>query len=287
MSPGPSSFLAKGQSEGLREPESRELGSPHGKTWLDRNWPDPARSVRVLHDRVGPSGLRDRELLGREARRSRSPAQKDRKVTVRASLAQPVWRETIYERSPNPASNAEDSAQNDEEAEVHMTVKDMESLFDYGYWANRKLFEVISQLTAEQFTQTAADNHGSIRNTMVHMLSAEWGWLDRCGGPARGAPLNPADFPTASTVVDTWERVEASMREFLSELRDEDLARNVEFAIGGTEKRIMPVGELLQHAANHGAHHRGQLSLLLRLLGYDPANYDLLFYFAEKRRSQA
>ena len=70
-------------------------------------------------------------------------------------------------------------------------------------------------------------------------------------------------------------------------LRDEDLARNVEFAIGGTDKRIMPVGELLQHAANHGAHHRGQVSLRLRLLGFNPDNYDMLFYFAEKRRSQA
>ena len=168
-----------------------------------------------------------------------------------------------------------------------MTVKDMETLFDYGYWANRKLFQMVSQLTPEQFTQPVADNHGSIRNTMVHMLSAEWGWLDRCGGPARGAPLSPADFPTAATVIDTWKKVEASMREFLSTLRDDDLARNVEFAIGGTEKRTMPVGELLQHAANHGVHHRGQVSLRLRLLGCNPDNFDLLFYFAEKHGSQA
>jgi uncharacterized damage-inducible protein DinB len=49
----------------------------------------------------------------------------------------------------------------------------------------------------------------------------------------------------------------------------------------------MPVGELLQHAANHGAHHRGQVSLLLRLLGYAPENFDLLFYFGEKHRLAA
>ncbi len=27
-----------------------------------------------------------------------------------------------------------------------MTVKDLESIYDYGYWANRKLFGVIEQL---------------------------------------------------------------------------------------------------------------------------------------------
>jgi uncharacterized damage-inducible protein DinB len=168
-----------------------------------------------------------------------------------------------------------------------MTVKDLEGLFDYGYWANRKLFEVLSQLTPEQFVQPLSGSHGSIRNTMVHVLSAEWGWLSRCGGRERGAPLNPTDYPTVARLADTWNQVEAWVGEFLSTLRDEDLARNVEFVIGGTEKRSMPVGELLQHAANHAVHHRGQVSLLLRLLGYSPDNFDLLFYHAEKRRLRA
>ncbi|MDQ1473743.1 MAG: toxin ParE1/3/4, partial [Bryobacterales bacterium] len=57
---------------------------------------------------------------------------------------------------------------------IEMTVNDLETLFDYGYWANRKLFVVLSQLTAEQFTQPVAGSYGSVRNTMVHVLSAEW-----------------------------------------------------------------------------------------------------------------
>ncbi len=56
-----------------------------------------------------------------------------------------------------------------------MTVKDLEGLYDYGYWANKKLFQVISQLTPEEFTSPAGGSYGSIRNTLVHVLSAEWG----------------------------------------------------------------------------------------------------------------
>jgi uncharacterized damage-inducible protein DinB len=171
--------------------------------------------------------------------------------------------------------------------EGHMIVKDLETLFDYGYWANGKLFEVVSQLTLEQFSRPPGGGHGSIRDTMVHMVSAEWGWLGRCGGPERGAALNPVDYPTVATLVDTWGQVEASVRGFLSTLRDEDLARNVDFVLGGTEKRSMPLGELMQHAANHGVHHRGQVSLRLRLLGYDPDNFDLLLYYAEKQGRRA
>ena len=58
-----------------------------------------------------------------------------------------------------------------------MTVKDLEDLYDYGYWADRKLFDVISQLTPEEFTRSVAGSYESVRNTMVHILSAEAGWL--------------------------------------------------------------------------------------------------------------
>ncbi len=163
-----------------------------------------------------------------------------------------------------------------------MTVKDLQDLFDYSYWANRKLFEVILQLTPEQFAQPLSGNHGSIRNTMVHMLSAEWGWLDRCGGSKRGDPLEPNNFPTVESLVKSWKQVEGNMRSFLTARKDDDLARIVEFVIGGNHKRSMLLGELLQHAANHGVHHRGQVSLLLRLLGYNPENFDILIYYAEK-----
>jgi uncharacterized damage-inducible protein DinB len=54
-----------------------------------------------------------------------------------------------------------------------MTVKDLERLYDYGYWANEKLFQAVSQLTPEEFTRTVAGSFGSIRNTLVHVMSAE------------------------------------------------------------------------------------------------------------------
>jgi len=163
-----------------------------------------------------------------------------------------------------------------------MTVKDLESLYDYGYWANRKLFDVISQLTPEQFTQAVGGSYGSIRNTMVHALSAEWGWLDRCGGPERGPRLNPDDYPTVESLIETWNKVEMYAREFLSKLKEEDLARSVEYTMGRAEKRSMPLGDLMQHAAIHGVHHRGQVALLLRLLGHASGNFDILFYYADK-----
>jgi len=164
-----------------------------------------------------------------------------------------------------------------------MTVKDLEALFEYGRWANGKVLDALSQLTTEQFTQPVSGSYGSVRNTLVHMLSAEWGWIDRCGGTPRGAALDASDYPTVASVFDRCKQVEGYVREFLSALRDEDLSRTVEFSLGGGPKQAMPLGALMQHAANHGVHHRGQVALLLRSLGVSPGNFDMLIYYAQSR----
>jgi uncharacterized damage-inducible protein DinB len=163
-----------------------------------------------------------------------------------------------------------------------MRVADLERLYDYGYWANRQLFAVVSTLTPEQFAQSVAGSYGSIRNTLVHVLSAEWGWLDRCGGPARGDKLVAENYPTVESLIETGARIEGHMREFLSGLTDEDLARDIEFALGSGPKQSIPLGDLMHHAAIHAVHHRGQVALLLRGLGVTPGNFDFVIYAPNK-----
>jgi len=165
-----------------------------------------------------------------------------------------------------------------------MTAHDLEVLFDYSYWANHRLFRVIATLTPEEFTRHVAGSYGSIRNTLAHALSTEWGWLERCGGgPERGGRLDPARYPAAEALMDDWSRVEAGMRRFLSGLKDEDVARPIEYPGSGGATRSMPLGELMHHAANHAVHYRGQTAILLRELGHAPGDFDLLFYYSERR----
>ena len=133
-----------------------------------------------------------------------------------------------------------------------MTAKDLESLFDYGYWANSKLFAVIERLTPDEFTQNVAGSYGSVRNTLVHTMSAEWGWIARCGGPARGPMLKADDYPTFASIAEQWAIVEGYAREFLGTLKDEDLDRIVEFDLGPLGAGAVPVGRLLDKTENLG-----------------------------------
>ena len=163
-----------------------------------------------------------------------------------------------------------------------MRVRDLERLYDYQYWANRRLMDVVSRLTPDEFTRSVAGSYGSVRNTLVHILSAEWGWLERCGGTPRGPALNAQDYPTVASLFDRWKYVEARVREFLSTLQDEDLGRMVEFALAGGSQQSMALGHLMHHAAIHGVHHRGQVALLVRTLGHIPGNFDILLYYARR-----
>jgi uncharacterized damage-inducible protein DinB len=164
-----------------------------------------------------------------------------------------------------------------------MTVRDLETLYGYSYWANAKLFDPLSRLTPEELVRPVAGSYGSIRNTLVHMMSAEGGCLDRCGGPKRAAPLKPEEFSTLESITSYWATQERTVRAFLAGLGDADLSRRFEFTVPlFSFTRVMAVGEILHHAAIHNIHHRGQVTLLLRALGHVPGNVDLLFYYAER-----
>lgn len=163
-----------------------------------------------------------------------------------------------------------------------MTVADLTALYDYSCWANARLFPVIANLSDDEFTREVAGSYGSVRSTLVHMMSAESGWLERCGGPPRGERLNPVDFPTLETVVGRWATYEEQMRRFLGSLTDADLARNISYTIPPLGlSGVGRIGDLLHHAVIHNTHHRGQVALLLRALGRVPGNVDILFYHSE------
>ena len=63
---------------------------------------------------------------------------------------------------------------------------ELDRLYGYHYWAMHQLLSVVAKLSPAEFTRSVAGSYGSVQETLVHTLSAEWGWLERCGGWVRG-----------------------------------------------------------------------------------------------------
>lgn len=61
-----------------------------------------------------------------------------------------------------------------------MEKSEIPGLFEYNQWADGRVLEVAGRTTAAQFTAPERVSHGSLRGTLIHMLTAEWIWRQRC-----------------------------------------------------------------------------------------------------------
>ena len=79
-----------------------------------------------------------------------------------------------------------------------MDVADIQELYRYNQWANDRAFEAASGLTLEEFTRDLGNSYPSVRDTLTHIVWAEWIWLQRWKGTSPQHRFDPAEFPDVS-----------------------------------------------------------------------------------------
>ncbi len=164
-----------------------------------------------------------------------------------------------------------------------MHANDLRILHDYNYWANARVLGAAALVGQDQLIAPAGVGHGSLRGTLVHILSAEWGWRQRCQeGVSPGVMLSERDLPTLAAIQDLWRAEEHAMRTFLAGLDDADMARSVAY----TTTRGVPyentLWHLLAHVVNHGTQHRAEAAVLLTGYGRSPGDLDFITFLRGK-----
>jgi uncharacterized damage-inducible protein DinB len=151
--------------------------------------------------------------------------------------------------------------------------------YEYHFTENRRIWDrYISQLSDEQFTRPVVYSHGSVRDQIVHMMSADDYWFSGLRGVPRPEPLDPASFGDRSLIRAQWDAVEQTMRAYLAKMQDGMLFEKP-FTDG--EDGELPLWLALLHVANHGTDHRAQVLRLLNDLGVETAPQDYIFYVYE------
>ena len=151
-------------------------------------------------------------------------------------------------------------------------------LYEYHMSENRALWDkYVAQLSDEQFARDVNYSRGSVRNQIVHLISADDTWFCELRGVALPEPLN-ADEMDRRMLRAHWDTVEANMRAYLANLRDEMLFTKP-FPPGEDENLI--VWQVLLHVANHGTDHRAQILRLLNDLGVKTVSQDYIFFVYE------
>src|SRR5688572_15907342 len=163
-----------------------------------------------------------------------------------------------------------------------MNLQDVRNLIAFHYWARNRMLEAVEALSAEQFTQELGGSFGSVRNTVVHTLSAECIWLSRWKGENPGRMLTAENFPDLATVRKAWMDQEESLRSFFAPLDDAGIQQVIRYKTLAGVDSASPLWQMLQHVVNHATYHRGQVTNFLRQLGAaPPKGTDLITFYRE------
>jgi uncharacterized damage-inducible protein DinB len=164
-----------------------------------------------------------------------------------------------------------------------MLADAIRTLYGYNHWATGRVLDAAAGLTSEQLHAAGGAGHGSVRDTLVHLMGTQRGWLSWWDGSLSAADAynlrtDPADYPDIAAVRGLWESLERQTEAFLAGLTDADAARTYESGMpDGTQFRMV-LWHMMFHVANHGTQHRSEIAAMLTGHGHSPGDLDLLNY---------
>jgi len=82
------------------------------------------------------------------------------------------------------------------------------------------------RLRPEQLAAPGDAGHGSVRETLVHIMSAQWIWLARWNGTSPGSMLASAEFLDLESIRRRWGQIDGDTRRFVTTRSEEELTRS-------------------------------------------------------------
>jgi uncharacterized damage-inducible protein DinB len=159
-----------------------------------------------------------------------------------------------------------------------MNRETLRDFYDYNTWANRKTLDSLEPLAAEALTAPMGGSFASIRDTVVHIIGAEWIWWQRCIGERPKGLLDPAQFPDVAACRARWKEIDDG---YSSLVNGADLDEDVTYVNRHGNQYTYSIGKILLHNVNHSSYHRGQIVTLLRQIGAKPEPTDYLMWVDE------
>jgi uncharacterized damage-inducible protein DinB len=147
-----------------------------------------------------------------------------------------------------------------------------QNLFKYWNDVRAVLYEAFDLITDEQLSFTPREGLWSLHETLCHIAGVEEGWfryvVTREIGGWDEAEFNPADYPTRADLRVLLDRVHARTTAMFAAESDLSAAmqREITMPRGG---HPFTVEWVTWHVIEHEIHHRGEVFLMLGLLGIE------------------
>jgi uncharacterized damage-inducible protein DinB len=167
------------------------------------------------------------------------------------------------------------------------------SMYEYDNWATTHIIDTAAQVTPEQLNAPGTAGHGSIRETLIHLIATSRAWLSAWDGllTYEEAMLNrlaPDDYPDISAVQALWSEVGERVLTFARGVTEEDMQRVTTFDLPwdapGSPSRSLTLWQMMFQVINHGTQHRSEIAAMLTDDGHSPGMIDFVFYTFQQER---
>ena len=165
-----------------------------------------------------------------------------------------------------------------------MNIDEIRTLNTFNRWATNRLLGAAALLSPADLTRDLGTSHGSVRGTLVHILWAEWIWLQRWRGESPKRVFAQDEYPGVDAIESRWRDVERDQQDFIAALTDDRLNARLSYENLQGQRWEYSLAHMMQHVVNHSSYHRGQVVTLLRQLGQTPPGTDFLVFFDEGGR---
>jgi uncharacterized damage-inducible protein DinB len=166
-----------------------------------------------------------------------------------------------------------------------MNIQDVRFIYEYNYWANKKILAAATKVTEAQFVAPSEFPIGPLRRTMLHVVDAEYGWRGFFESKKFNEDLNPDDFLTLELLEKKFQEEEKSMRACLDRLTDEDVNKHIQYVNDEGTLRDRVLWHCLLHVVNHGTQHRSEAAALLTRYNASPGDLDFTLFLIESGNS--
>ena len=153
-------------------------------------------------------------------------------------------------------------------------------LTDYIIWADGSIIEWLNQINEGQWEQIINSSFPSIKQTAIHILSAQKIWLDYWTKVPEPVFFSKQFTGTKNEFITIWKQSSAELKTFIEGLSEDDYRQSIAFKWPRGGESEMQFWQTFSHFINHATYHRGQLATMLRQVGFTRlSSTDLATYY--------
>lgn len=154
----------------------------------------------------------------------------------------------------------------------------LEGIYEHSRFANARLLDQAAQLTDDELDAPCPGMYDSIRQTLLHMLQAQYVWLRRAQERDARSLWEEDAAPSIADLRAQWDDIDRKTLAYVSTLTDDQLLERLTMR-SSVWVISAPRWQALIHQAFHQHQHRGEVAMVLTNLGHSPGEIDAFDWF--------